>query len=83
MNDNEPTATPRPHCCYCSRPLRVGEPHWAGDRQGRPWHYGCAEKAGLTSSWFRRGVRRFAEDTAERDRAATDPACWEAAELPG
>ncbi|WP_448206429.1 hypothetical protein [Azospirillum sp. sgz302134] len=43
----------QPICCHCTRPLRTGEPHWAGDAQNRPWHYGCAEKAGLTVSWMR------------------------------
>lgn len=50
--DMEEGSKPRPHCCSCGRPLRTGEPHWAGDREGRPWHYGCAERAGLTYSWF-------------------------------
>ena len=78
MNDNEPTVPPRPHCCYCSRPLRTGEPHWAGDRQGRPWHYGCAEKAGLTYSWFNvRAVRTLAEE------GATGAPRWEEARAPG
>lgn len=42
----------RPRCCSCGQAMRLGEPQWAGDKQGRPWHYGCAEKAGLTFSWF-------------------------------
>lgn len=55
----------RPHCCACGHPLRTGEPHWAGDRQGRAWHYGCAEKAGLTYSWFNlRAVREAVEEVA-------------------
>lgn len=73
MNDNEPTAPPRPHCFHCGQPLRAGEPHWAGDRQGRPWHYGCAEKAGLTYSWFH--VR-------PRGIEATEPPCRAEARLP-
>lgn len=46
-------------CCHCGKPVRPGEPHWAGDLENRPWHYGCAEKAGLTMPWFlmrQRGV---------------------------
>ncbi|AWK85922.1 hypothetical protein [Azospirillum thermophilum] len=39
-------------CCHCGKPVRPGEPHWAGDLENRPWHYGCAEKAGLTMPWF-------------------------------
>ncbi len=61
MDENDravPPHTRRPQCCACGQPLRTGEPHWAGDRQGKPWHYGCAEKAGLTYSWFNlRAVR--------------------------
>ena len=68
MDENDRTLAKqinRPLCCACGRPLRTGEPHWAGDRQGRPWHYGCAERAGLTYSWFPlRAVRALAEDGA-------------------
>lgn len=46
----------RPVCCHCGKPLRPGEPHWAGDPAGRPWHYACAERAGVTTSWFRARV---------------------------
>ena len=38
----------RPICCSCRQPILVGEAHWAGDPEGRPWHYRCAEQAGLT-----------------------------------
>lgn len=47
-----------PTCCHCGQPLRAGEPHWAGDAENRPWHYGCAEKAGLTMAWSRLRRRR-------------------------
>ncbi len=48
----------RPTCSHCGQPMRPGEPHWAGDTENRPWHYGCAEKAGLTLSWSRLRGRR-------------------------
>ena len=48
----------RPTCSHCGKPMRAGEPHWAGDAENRPWHYGCAEKAGLTLSWSRVRGRR-------------------------
>ena len=48
----------RPTCSHCGQPMRAGEPHWAGDVENRPWHYGCAEKAGLTMSWSRLRQRR-------------------------
>ena len=83
MDENDrkfPLQTNRPLCCACGHPLRTGEPHWAGDRQGRPWHYGCAERAGLTYSWFNlRAVRAVAEDST-LTAALTAPA---AATAPG
>jgi hypothetical protein len=40
-----------PQCCACGKPIRVGDPRWAGDVDSRAWHYGCAERAGFTLSW--------------------------------
>ncbi|MBK1838962.1 hypothetical protein JHL17_16215 [Azospirillum sp. YIM B02556] len=40
-----------PLCCSCNRPIRAGDPHWAGHGDHSPWHYACAERAGLTWSW--------------------------------
>lgn len=40
-----------PACCACGGPIRAGDAHWAGDAQNRAWHYGCAERAGVTLSW--------------------------------
>jgi hypothetical protein len=36
-------------CCHCGRPVTAGQARWAGDPQERPWHYGCAEEAGVAS----------------------------------
>jgi hypothetical protein len=36
-----------PMCCHCGLPVVPGQAHWAGDPEGRPWHYACAEKADL------------------------------------
>jgi hypothetical protein len=38
-------------CCGCGRSIRAGDPHWAGHGHQNPWHYACAERAGLTWSW--------------------------------
>jgi hypothetical protein len=38
-------------CRCCGLPVLRGQPHWAGDREGHPWHYECAERAGLTIPW--------------------------------
>lgn len=43
-----------PLCCACGRAIRAGDPHWAGHGDQRPWHYACAEQAGLTWSWASR-----------------------------
>lgn len=43
--------TARLVCRCCGQPILRGQPHWAGDREGRPWHYACAEQAGLTIPW--------------------------------
>lgn len=42
-----------PVCCSCGQPIQAGDPHWAGDTSDRAWHYGCAERAGITLSWTR------------------------------
>jgi hypothetical protein len=42
----------RPACCHCGQALRAGEPHFTGDGNQRPWHYSCAQKAGLSLSWM-------------------------------
>ncbi len=64
MDETLPPRGGRPHCFACGQPVRRGEPHWAGDRDGRPWHYACAERAGLTWSWANlRAARAWAEDT--------------------
>ncbi|WP_207460419.1 hypothetical protein [Azospirillum sp. SYSU D00513] len=39
-------------CCHCGRLLRAGEPRWSGDARERPWHFSCAERAGLSLSWM-------------------------------
>lgn len=41
-------------CRGCGMPMQRGQAHWAGDREGHPWHYECAEKAGLTIPWHPR-----------------------------
>ncbi len=38
-------------CRCCGLPVLRGQPHWAGDREGYPWHYECAERTGLTIPW--------------------------------
>ena len=38
-------------CRCCGLPVLRGQPHWAGDREGHPWHYECAERSGLTIPW--------------------------------
>ncbi|WP_146210769.1 hypothetical protein [Azospirillum sp. TSO35-2] len=40
-----------PLCRSCGRAIRTGEAHWAGHGDQNPWHYGCAERAGLTWPW--------------------------------
>ncbi|WP_211100203.1 hypothetical protein [Azospirillum halopraeferens] len=37
-----------PICCHCGQPIEPARPHWAGDPEGRPWHYHCAESMRLT-----------------------------------
>ncbi len=38
-------------CRCCGLPVLRGQAHWAGDREGHPWHYACAEQSGLTMPW--------------------------------
>ncbi len=47
----EKAADQTSHCCACGKPIRIGEPRWAGDADNRAWHYGCAERAGFTLPW--------------------------------
>ena len=51
-------------CRCCGEPVLRGQPHWAGDREGHPWHYACAENSGLTIPWrpLRPAARPASED---------------------
>ncbi|HYG91117.1 MAG TPA: hypothetical protein VD978_33240 [Azospirillum sp.] len=50
MAEHEPfVLSMRPKCCYCGELLLPGQPRWAGDLDGNPWHYACAEKAKRTT----------------------------------
>ena len=49
MSDQSPVS--RLLCRCCGLPVLRGQPHWAGDREGHPWHYECAETSGLTIPW--------------------------------
>jgi len=48
MPNQAPDTANRPICRCCGQPILKGQPHWAGDREGYPWHYACAEMARLT-----------------------------------
>lgn len=50
-NDGTADTPDRPLCRCCGLPILKGQAHWAGDREGVPWHYACAEEAGLTTPW--------------------------------
>ena len=66
MSDHRPSAS-RLVCRCCGLPVLRGQPHWAGDREGHPWHYECAEKSGLTIPW--RPLRSAAEAPQGQARA--------------
>lgn len=48
-----------PVCRYCKQRIHHGQARWAGDADGHPWHYRCAEVAGKTNSPERWLVRRY------------------------
>ena len=59
-------AKPLPLCCRCGRPILAGQPHWAGDPAGRPWHYACAETGRMIFS-HRNKVLVFSSDITSRN----------------
>jgi len=50
MAEHEIFASPsRPRCRHCGDLILPGQARWAGDPDGHPWHYACAEKAQKTT----------------------------------